>query len=302
MVGEDEAGRAVSGAILSDSQMELRNLVIGKGTPYCWVDEVPDWWGYSSVRTNDTPLQSTSGVRGGRDLLGAKTLTGQVIAQDVTRTGLLSLIDAFMLNFDVTDDNVALRANLLGATRRRYGRPRRAEPAPRLTTRFSRVSKFASIITFQFDALDPTIYGDALQSTVIALPSAGVGFTVPFTVPFTVTGGGSSGIGGAANGGTIPAPWSGRIDGPIVNPTIRHQDQDLRLDFDGGDGLTLGPTDFVLLDSATESVLLNGETDRRSTLDLGSFWFDLNPGANNIGFTADSGSGFFTITWRDAFR
>lgn len=288
-------------AVLADQQMELRDLVIGPGTSYCWVDEVPNWWGWTNVRTVDTPRQSISGVQGGRDLLDKESIIGQVLVSASTADELRLLIDEFLVNFYVSDDDIPLRANLLGQTRRRYGRPRRAKPGPRLTTRFARVNKFGSIISFQFDALDPVVFGDTLNSLLIGLPSGGGGFSPPFVPPFLVAGGGSSGVGSVVNSGLVPTRWIGRIDGPIVNPAITHQGSGYTLSFSVNGGLTLGPGDFLLIDSWDRSALLNGEGDRRNTLDLGSQWFQLDPGANAIGFAAASGSGIFTIEWRDAY-
>lgn len=288
-------------AVLLDQQVELRDLVLGPGTSYCWADEVPNWWGFSSMRTTDTPRQSMAGVQGGRDLLDKETITGTVLAQATTQEDLRNLIDAFLVNFYASDDDLPLRANLLGQTRRRYGRPRRAKPGPRLTTRFAGVNKFATLIAFQFDALDPVVYSDVEHTEVIGLPSSGAGFLVPFDAPFTVLGGGSSGVGSILNSGYVPTRWTGRIDGPIVNPAITHQGLDYTLDFDVNGGLVLGASDFLLLDSWDRSALMNGEGDRRSTLDLGSQWFQLDPGVNAVAFAAASGSGTFTISWRDAY-
>lgn len=291
---------AGEGVVLAD-QMQLRNLVVGPETPYCWADEVPNWWGFDSLRTSDTQRTSTHGVRGGRDLLGAKTMTGQVLAQATDKDTLSGLIDAFMAAWAPSDDDIPVVAMFLNQKRRRYGRPRRALPGPRLTTRFSRVAKFGSLITFQFDALDPFTYSDVEHSASTSLPVSGGGFAVPFTPPFTVPASASDGFLSAPNVGTAPAPWTARLDGPLFRPVLTHATSGRILHFTANGGLDIAAGDYVILDSQRKSVLYNGVGDRRLNLLLGQGWFDLAVGANSIGLAADTGSGSVTFYWRDTY-
>lgn len=291
----------MSGAILADQQAELRDVVFGNGTSYCWVNEVMDWWGYDKVRTQDLPRQSSHGVHGGRDLLDADTITGQVLAQATSKVDLSDLIDAFLGNWTPSSVDIGLRANMLGETRVRFGRPRRARPGTRTMTRYG-PRNFASIITFQFDALDPVLYSDDVHSAATAPPGAGTGITLPVTIPFTIPAGSSSGILGAYNAGTLPTPWTARLDGPLVNPTIQHIESGSEMQFNANGGLSIASGEYVLLDSVTRSVLYDGVADRRFTLLLGAGWFDLAVGTNTVRLTADSGTGTLTLNWRDAYQ
>lgn len=286
--------------VVADQQIQLRDWLGGpSGGVGDWIDEVLNWWGSAPVRNRDVPRMSTDGVQGGIDLLGSKTLTGKMLIVGTSAADLRARLDAVQTAWLPSSDNLPLVVMLLGEKRRRYGRPRRFEVEPKLATYFSTQGIYAAVVLFQFDALDPFVYSDTEHSVAIGLSVPG-GFTAPFTAPFTLTAG-SGGVGSVVNAGTVPAPWTGRLDGPLTNPAIIHQGQSRTLDFDVNGGLTLGASEFLLLDSRARSALLNGTADRRNTLDLGSRWFDLDPGSNAIALAADSGSGSFTISWRDAY-
>ena len=281
--------------VVADEQFQLRDLLIGPGSKFRW-ETTPIWAGGADVRTSDTPRSSTHGVRGGRDLLGAApAVRGRIIVLGDSAADLQALLDQLGAAWAPTDEDLPFVAQRLGSKRRRYGRPRRWAPVPDTTT-----FEHSAVVAVDFDALDPFVYADAEQSVVVGLLVPG-GTTMPITLPVTLAAS-SGGVGSVVNGGTVAAPWTGRINGPLVNPAITHQGQDRTLDFDVNGGLTLGASEFLLIDSKARSALLNGTADRRNTLDLGSQWFDIDPGSNAIAFAADSGSGTFTITWRDAYR
>lgn len=284
--------------VVAEQQIQLRDWVAGPGTSICWLDQVLDWWGGTPIRDRDIPRMASDGVRGGIDLLGAKTLTGSMLIEGTDNADLLAQIDAFQTAWAPSSEDIPIVVMLLGEKRRRYGRPRRTNVDPFLATRLRRCEGPAVVISFQFEALDPYQYSDAEHSVTIGLLVPG-GTTMPITLPVTLAPS-SGGTGSAPNAGTMPAPWTGRLDGPLTNPAITHVEQNRTLDFDVNGGLDLGASDFVLIDSRARSALLNGTADRRNTLDLGSQWFDLDPGTNTISFAADAGSGSFTITWRDA--
>lgn len=284
--------------VVADRQIQLRDWLGGPGGTGDWIEQVGNWWGGTPVRNRDIPRMSSDGIRGGIDLLGAKSLTGSMLLVGVSQADLRAQLDEVALAWAPSSENLPIVVMLLGEKRRRYGRPRRFDVDPKLTTYFSTQGVYAAKISFEFLALDPLQYSDAEHSVAVGLLVPG-GATMPMTLPVTLAPS-SGGTGAVTNAGTVAAPWTGRINGPLTNPAITHVEQNRTLDFDVNGGLVLGGSDYVLVDSRARSVLLNGTADRRNTLDLGSQWFDLDPGSNTIGFAADAGSGSFTISWRDA--
>lgn len=287
--------------VVADQQAQIRTLLMGPGSSYCWADEIPNWWGIDGMRTHDVPRSSTHGVRGGRDLLPSKTITGKVFAQATTRAALNTLVDNFMAAWGPSNDDIAFVAQFLDAKRRRYGRPRRAAPTTRTMTRWGAVNKFGTIIAFQFEALDPMIYADALQQVSTGRQTPATGVALPVTLPMVLPNDGATGTMIANNAGTASAPWTGRLDGPLVNPRILHTESGKSLQFTANGGLTINSGEFVNLDSINHSVLFNGVGDRRLTLLLQQGWFALQPGANTVQLVADSGAGTFTLNWRDTY-
>lgn len=290
--------------IVADKQVQLRDWLGGAGTAYDWIDEVLGWWDATPTRTYDTARSASDGVRGGLDLLDKATLTGQMFISGSSQADLLAKINAIKAAWaPVTDGvNIPIVVQLLGTKFRRNGRPRRLAVQSKLTTYFEAFSQFGAIATFQFDALDPYVYADALSTVGISLPALGAGFSPPFLVPFTLPASTSSGIGSAPNNGNAPATWTAMLTGPLTNPSITKQSTGESLLLNSNGGLVIAAGDFVTMDSAEQSILYNGIGDRRAFLNLGSQWFKLDVGANSIAFGADTGSGSLTLNWRDTFQ
>lgn len=287
--------------VVADQQMQLRDLLWGPSSSYCHAGQIPNWWGVDGMRVHDVARQATHGIRGGRDLLPSKIITGKVFTWATTRAALNDQVDAFMAGFAPSDDDLPLVVQFLDEKRRRYGRPRRAAPDTPQMTRFTSASRYGTTIAYQFDALDPFIYADTQRSASTQPPVPGAGFALPVTLPFTIPAGGSTGAMTVLNDGTMAAPWTARIDGPLTLPTITHTETGKQLQFTANGGLDIPAGDFVLLDSQARSVLYNGVGDRRLTLLLSTGWFSLVPGNNTVSLAANAGAGTLTIYWRDTY-
>lgn len=149
----------------------------------------------------------------------------------------------------------------------------------------------------QWQALDPRMYDTALSTTVVSTPLTSGGWTFPWTFDWTFGGGSAGGTVFATNTGSAPAPWVARFDGPLVNPSITHQELGLTLLFN----ITLAAGDFLVVDSNAHTVLLAGTASRYSTLAQPN-WFDLSPlTSNTIRFNAASGAGTMTFSYRNAW-
>lgn len=291
-------------ATLETNQMELRAdddaaLVIGPGTSYPWAEDGPAWWGPAAVRSADTDYAAQDGVLPGRDLLGVHTTTIVVhlLADDAADLG--EKIDAWKAACaKAADTLVTVRLKSLGVTRRRVGRFRIPGEVEVLDLR-----TFAARASAQFVALDPITYGDDETEAMATRETPGAGFSVPFTPPFALP---SSTTGGLTitNAGNRAAPWTARLDGPLAYPEVSHDQSGRRLylSLDANGGVDLQSGEWIDIDSASRSVLLNGTADRRSNLTVDSLWWDLVPGPNDFILRADSGAGTLTVTARDAWH
>lgn len=172
--------------VLTDGQVELRAdtddaLVIGPGTSYRFKTDWINWWTAPAVRTSDVDRGGVDGLLAGRDLLGvhATTIVVQILADDPEDLG--DKVDAWKAACAVSaDEDIVVRANLLGRTRRRIGRFR-VPGEIMLRGRMSVAGQVADGSCL-FEALDPITYGDTETSAVTTREVAGTGFSVPFVV------------------------------------------------------------------------------------------------------------------------
>jgi len=292
---------------LTDGQVELRAdtddaLVIGPGTSYRFTTDWINWWTAPAVRTSDLERGGVNGLLTGRDLLGshATPIVVQILADDPSDLG--DKVDAWKQACAVSsDEDVVIRANLLGRTRRRVGRLR----GPGEISLRGKMSVAGAVVNgaCQFECTDPVTYGDTVVSAVTTREVAGTGFTVPFSVGFSL--GASSGGGlSITNGGNRPAPWTARLDGPLTYPEITHTQSGKRLalSLSANGGVDLASGQWLDIDSQQRSVMLNGTADQRSRLTIDSEWWDLPPGQNDFTFRADTGTGTLTVTAYDAWH
>ncbi|WP_420169005.1 phage distal tail protein [Streptomyces violaceoruber] len=112
---------------------------------------------------------------------------------------------------------------------------------------------------------------------------------------------GQSGRLSAFNGGSSPAYPVFRLDGPVANPSIEQVTTGAGLTIDG----TLQPGEWLIIDTRTRAVLLNGSSPRRSWVRAGATWPLLQPGDNTIAYRGSALPGapgqpsLLTATWRD---
>lgn len=137
----------------------------------------------------------------------------------------------------------------------------------------------------QFKAADPILYGATLKSTNIYLPTATGGFAFPLGFPLAF---GTVSVGGlylAANAGNIAVyPSLVRIYGPVDNPQLKNNTTGDYLKLT----LSVASGDYLELNFRDRTIMLNGTASRYSYLDSASTWFQLEPGDNEIRYTANT--------------
>lgn len=150
-------------------------------------------------------------------------------------------------------------------------------------------------------AEDPLKYGDLVTASTL-LPSSSGGLTYPVTYPVTYTGVSNSGVIRIRNEGNAQAPVWLRIDGPIPAGgwTVTHLGKSRSLRF--ASSLALGVGEFVTVDMEAREILAQGQAPRSGYV-TSRGWFTLDPGDNDIAFSAanHSPTAQLTVTTRPAW-
>jgi hypothetical protein len=155
------------------------------------------------------------------------------------------------------------------------------------------------VFTIPMVAPDPRKYGTPPQSAglVAAAPSPSA-LSLPFSLPVSFPGNipPSSTSVTAVNSGTFETRPTVVITGPITSPGVVNANTAQAVTFTG---LSLGPTDQLVLDMDSRQALLGGVFQ---PADVSSAWWVLQPGATQIylnGIT--TGGASLTVGWSPAF-
>lgn len=280
--------------VTTDRQAEYRGLLLTDPYHLRVIEGLLDM---PEVRTADRPLLLRHGLHPGTDYLAGRSLLVQVDVVHHDETTFYDAVAELRAAFQVGSEaplTFQLPGVADGELARIYARCR-AFKAVIDDAYWEKAARVA----IRLDATDPRIYADDESSDSTSLPDSVGGLTFPLTFPLSF--GGVVSSGGritAVNAGSFPAPWVARIDGPVNDPRIEHVGTGQKIDLE----LAVDAGDYVLLDSATRSVLLNGTASRYSALTTDSTWFELAPGSNELAFRAAvSSAATVTVSWRSAW-
>jgi hypothetical protein len=150
----------------------------------------------------------------------------------------------------------------------------------------NRINQFQAEFSFQVAAEDPRKFGNLVTLTT-ALPSSSGGLAHPVTYPITYTGVRTSGTIIVRNNGDAQAPVWFKASGvlPAGGWSIVHADQEKILTF--ATSLSLAADEFVTIDMDDREILAQGQSARNGWVTQRG-WFDLDPGDNEIAFTAQN--------------
>lgn len=289
----------VSVPTLAPYQMWFNGLTIGPDTPL----ELKKIEGLDqpAVRSGDSGRPRTHGLFAGLDVMGGReiTVTGQLSkgASGTFQHAWEQLVVATVPGGSI---EAPLYVNLPG-----YGtlvsmcRMRRRNMP--IDIQFA-LGELADVV-LQWAASDPRLYSTPTQSvtTVATGTTGGMRFPVGFPLSF----GGESAVGAVkiTNTGNINVPHKMLVEGPAPNPSITLATAvgAPTLTFN----MTLAAGDVLALDTDmhTATYYTAGTTSgssRLNTLALGSQWFTLPPGENEIQFTSSTGEGKLTIEYASA--
>lgn len=159
-----------------------------------------------------------------------------------------------------------------------------------------RVGPFIIEFEIPFKAADPRKYSTTLQSSGDAEPSSlsgGRGYPKAYPKEYEVTG--STGVFVARNDGNYISHPFVVFHGPLENPQLFNARTGELFSLN----IELLSTETLEVDMYDQTILLNG-TSPRAVKTYESSWITLEPGDNEITFTASSPTGTMTMTWRHA--
>lgn len=277
--------------ITLDAQLEIRGLLLGKDTNFGLLRlsglDMP------ALRTSDHPRPRDHGEFGGEDYLGKRIVELELIVKGATAQAIQDNLDTLANAWEPSNSDIPLVVRWATYKRRVNGRPRRRAWALDRKARFS----YARAV-LGFECPDPRIYDAALSSGSAGLGSVSGGLAFPHGFPHGF-GSASPGSIVANNAGNFPTRPVARINGPVTNPKLENVTADKHMQFT----ITIASGDYLLVDLADRTILLNGTASRYSTLSAASRWWELAPGNNQINFSGTSaGSPTLQLEWRGAWN
>jgi Phage tail protein len=182
------------------------------------------------------------------------------------------------------------------------------EPVPKIAyVRRNATATVAEQLPTQVDAIftiplvcpDPRKYAIPSQTaTLTVAPPSQSSLSLPFSLPVSFPGNvppGATTI-TATNSGTFETRPTISVSGPISSPAVVNASLSQQVSFTG---LSLGPTDVLVLDMDSRQALLNGNF---TPADVSSAWWVMQPGSTQIylgGVT--SGGASLSVTWASSF-
>lgn len=227
--------------------------------------------------------------------------TPQLAARHVTLTGLVQAPTASALEDALDRLNAAASVktpSLLSITRGTSPRTARVFRDGDVVP--EEVTDTLASWTVELMAPDPRKYGPT-QTATTGLPSSSGGLSWPLSWPVSWTGISTSGTLSIFNPGNIEAPLYLRIDGPVTGPKIRHVSSGVELVL--ASSYTVAAGSYLLVDMENRTVLEGGTASRNGWI-TNRGWFELDKGANDLIFSADTynGDALLTATYAPAYQ
>lgn len=280
---------------LQEGQVQLRDLVMGPGTPFRFVTHFNPL--KRDVRADQGDARAWSDGRwSGAERAEQVTIPMRLVVMAVGAAGWMDLMQQLLATFAPSDDDLDLRFVVGGTEYLMRGRPRMVDPEARHIDGHTYTAA-------AFVALDPTIYSGVEHSVPLGLPSTSGGLSVPFSAPLSISARATSGRAKITNAGTKATALRLRIDGPVpehrVSLLTPAGTAMVRL------WMSLEVGQWLEIDTGKGQVYLNGTASRRgSTTPDGIGWPVLPKGTHEIAFDAVSydPAARLTVFWRDAWH
>lgn len=277
------------GAMVSIGDL-LLNTVDDDGV--YWILEKFDGWG--SPGSTAELMQRTRGH-------GATSSEGFLKPRVMTLAGVIDAPTPLALSMAVDTLNAAVTLGGFRLMVAEAGRIRHTEARRQDEVIINWVDGLTARFSIQIVAKDPRKFGDLVTAST-RLPFSEGGLVYPATYPVTYTGVSGTGVVRVNNPGNTQAPAWLRVDGPIPAGgwTVTHQGKQQSLTF--ATALALETGEFVTVDMERREVLAQGQSPRSGYV-TSRGWFSLDPGDNDIAFSAQnySSTALLTVTTKPSW-
>lgn len=289
---------AVGDLVTEDWGFEYRGFAFGGTSDFLIAPGVTGLADHPEVLTADRRRLRRHGLHPGDDFYGSREviIPIEVTADDSAtwEANLATLKAALDVDPDAGEEPLVFQIPGIagGGKRRIMARPRGLQVPIDLNWYYE-----IPVVTTRWAATSPDIVDNTLTTITSPILTGGssgatwdwtwdLSWGAVFTTSFFTT-----------NTGTRRANWTATIPGPVTNPRITHVGQGLWLDFT----IDIAAGDSLHVDSDTRTILLNGTSNRYSSLAAGSRWFTLTPGVNELGYSADAGTSTISIDYRSTW-
>lgn len=232
---------------------------------------------------------------------GATSSEGFLRARIMTVEGLILAPSPYALSEAADALSAAVSLDRFPMLVSEHGRIRNVMAQRQDEVIFTYLTDTIARYSIQIAARDPRKFGDLVTAST-RLPFSEGGLAFPVTFPVTFTGTSGTGVLRINNPGNTPAPVWLRIEGPIPPGgwTVTHVGKQQTVAF--STALTLGSGEFVTVDMDRKEVLAQGQAPRSGYV-TSRGWFSLDPGDNDIAFSAQnySSTASLTITTKPAW-
>jgi len=264
------------GMRLGHTWARLGDIVVGEvdANHVAWVlTDLDGWWDSPEAGGTTTNKPTDHGVWAGPAYMTGRTirLTITISAPDEERRDVaLAQLEAAVPFTPTARLVVDSKPQPTWALVRRTGQLLVDKPNPRTAT--AQVSLLAP------DARRYGLYPATGEVGISTGP--GPGLTLPITLPIVLGSPGGAGHLLIDNIGSMPAPWTAIITGPVTNPRIVNDTTGAVLEL----SLTLRAGEYLRLDASTGQVRDQAGGDRSGWITYGTDWWLLAQGRNAIRF------------------
>jgi hypothetical protein len=246
------------------------------------------------VRSNDAVLAGAHGSLPGQDRLESRTVDIEMSMYDDDELTMRSNLQALALATAPGDSEGILTFRIGDQPAMRLNARCRARSIP---ITLEQLHNTVDKINLRFYASDPLIYSEELSSGTATAPVVPAGRSFSGSYPWNFGAPGAGGVVNVNNAGTAPAPWTARIIGPCVNPSIIGPGGTLTWES------SLAAGEYLDFDAhpSRQTIQVGGTSSQYGVLSDLSTWFLLPVGSSNVVLNTGDGNGSFVFSWRSAY-
>lgn len=277
---------------MSNYNFAFGGLTVGPGTSY-HVKEVAGL-GTHDVDLINLPLPRWHGSFAADSYMRTREVIVTLVAEGTNQSDLNANLDTLYAAWGApatAGTEGALSWQFPGQVVRRLGCRLHSASEPRAIDPESDLA-FERECSFRFRAADPVIYADTEDSTDVSVFAASAGLSYPVSYP-KVYGAGGSGSGTIVTNAGLFVTWPtleihGPSSGTLTDPELENvtTGKELRLAANGGADITTGQVLVIETHPLRRSIAFSTGASRYGKLSVGSEFWALEPGDNELRFRA----------------